>query len=228
MLLKIWNILVAIPSKPGQRLQLLGQQKPDKRLDCRNPFQTRSTTSMWTLSPAICGRGEWSQSLPNQVNDFNSNWSYGEPKKLACRNPFQTRSTTSITEVIGETMSRNYCRNPFQTRSTTSIIEDLDGNVQMEDGRNPFQTRSTTSIKGIIDVQTSQYNVSQSLPNQVNDFNQPTQAPVCRGFGGSQSLPNQVNDFNGRKGFDGDVEIAGGRNPFQTRSTTSIKSPSMG
>jgi len=38
--------------------------------------------------------------------------------------------------------------------------------------------------------------LSQSLPNQVNDFNRPgTQEAPCEEWV-SQSLPNQVNDFN--------------------------------
>ena len=38
--------------------------------------------------------------------------------------------------------------------------------------------------------------MSQSLPNQVNDFNGLSQAEVLVALYLSQSLPNQVNDFN--------------------------------
>jgi len=96
---------VAIPSKPGQRLQLErwdGGSQEERR--CRNPFQTRSTSSIgqpatgqpWTRHVAIpskpgqrlqcdeCVRGLAkifvSQSLPNQVNDFNRIW----PPRFIC------------------------------------------------------------------------------------------------------------------------------------------------
>jgi len=38
--------------------------------------------------------------------------------------------------------------------------------------------------------------LSQSLPNQVNDFNEITARPQLARKNMSQSLPNQVNDFN--------------------------------
>jgi len=63
--------------------------------------------------------------------------------------------------------------------------------------------------------------VSQSLPNQVNDFNGFVELQVSAPGEVSQSLPNQVNDFNTHA-----TQIhffgKGCRNPFQTRSTTSI------
>ena len=40
------RFLVAIPSKPGQRLQYITNIKEKRGLLSRNPFQTRSTTSM--------------------------------------------------------------------------------------------------------------------------------------------------------------------------------------
>jgi len=63
--------------------------------------------------------------------------------------------------------------------------------------------------------------VSQSLPNQVNDFNMKKLIAKCLRGEMSQSLPNQVNDFN-RFGSCGDYSCTRCRNPFQTRSTTSI------
>ena len=38
--------------------------------------------------------------------------------------------------------------------------------------------------------------MSQSLPNQVNDFNKAPSGDPGGGVKTSQSLPNQVNDFN--------------------------------
>jgi len=38
--------------------------------------------------------------------------------------------------------------------------------------------------------------MSQSLPNQVNDFNLQQRLRAAGGGAVSQSLPNQVNDFN--------------------------------
>jgi len=67
---------VAIPSKPGQRLQWGGPQDAPNHHLCRNPFQTRSTTSIsgrvggWSVL-RFSHPGRVSQSLPNQVNDFN-------------------------------------------------------------------------------------------------------------------------------------------------------------
>jgi len=112
--------LVAIPSKPGQRLQYRDPDPSNQGPASRNPFQTRSTTSiggylkprkpyqsvaipskpgqrLQSRSAAPADRGKsLSQSLPNQVNDFNFPL---EPQRVTaegCRNPFQTRSTTSI------------------------------------------------------------------------------------------------------------------------------------
>ena len=111
--------------------------------------------------------------------------------------------------------------------------------------RNPFQTRSTTSIRSDRRWPVYLNIMSQSLPNQVNDFNEDLRGSSC--FAGvSQSLPNQVNDFNRQdlairaarqKGVaipskpGQRLQSNGGfslnfwrfcRNPFQTRSTTSI------
>jgi len=88
---------VAIPSKPGQRLQ------------CVDRSEGRAQ-----------GR-QLSQSLPNQVNDFNIAPG-DDPVSLGeCRNPFQTRSTTSIIAPKAAPADQTNCRNPFQTRSTTSM-----------------------------------------------------------------------------------------------------------
>jgi len=62
---------------------------------CRNPFQTRSTTSI-KVSDAGIFSDPMSQSLPNQVNDFNPHSTSPTGPAESCRNPFQTRSTTSI------------------------------------------------------------------------------------------------------------------------------------
>ena len=116
-------------------------------------------------------------------------------KLVGSRNPFQTRSTTSIPHSTSPTGPAESCRNPFQTRSTTSIVLTLgDGNIAQR-GRNPFQTRSTTSIGRGPDRRRPR-GVSQSLPNQVNDFNRKLLELAYRIFRVSQSLPNQVNDFN--------------------------------
>jgi len=68
---------VAIPSKPGQRLQLVALESPK------------------FLKPKM------SQSLPNQVNDFNRSSRKPKRIRMSCRNPFQTRSTTSIPSGFG-------------------------------------------------------------------------------------------------------------------------------
>jgi len=140
---------VAIPSKPGQRLQYLNN---------------------------VFGHGnvERSQSLPNQVNDFNPLIPVGEDQLVVQYN----------------------CRNPFQTRSTTSIIGKHLDSFKHYMSRNPFQTRSTTSICGQIESIELRTTMSQSLPNQVNDFNGMMDLPLKEIFLVSQSLPNQVNDFN--------------------------------
>jgi len=90
-------------------------------------------------------------------------------------------------------------------------------------GRNPFQTRSTTSILQLKSQVQQNLRMSQSLPNQVNDFNTiESNLNFLRVFIMSQSLPNQVNDFN--KEVSGWIHFSQeGRNPFQTRSTTSIR-----
>jgi len=115
--------------------------RPPRR---RNPFQTRSTTSI-RPGPARPGRPDMSQSLPNQVNDFNARAPQAGEEDEKCRNPFQTRSTTSILRNLGDHRLGKKSRNPFQTRSTTSIRQ------------TPMLSR--------------RLHVSQSLPNQVNDFN---------------------------------------------------------
>ena len=189
-----------------------------------------------------------SQSLPNQVNDFNDvKFVLSNPPEN-CRNPFQTRSTTSILEADGSLVEIDPGRNPFQTRSTTSMgggqqdspmhhlvaIPSKPGQRLQWRGRstrrphapscrNPFQTRSTTSIGGVPSPAEENDEVSQSLPNQVNDFNyimslntglnghcrnpfqtRSTTSIFMMNYNNdykllkSQSLPNQVNDFNSR------------------------------
>ena len=111
-----------------------------------------------------------SQSLPNQVNDFNPG--YGKPLALSrtCRNPFQTRSTTSI---------RGFRLN-WRGRMERVAIPSKPGQ----------RLQSIEKLREEISQ-----SLSQSLPNQVNDFNAETVAAMKEG-GVSQSLPNQVNDFN--------------------------------
>jgi len=62
---------------------------------------------------------------------------------------------------------------------------------------------------------------SQSLPNQVNDFNNANADKTATAVNVSQSLPNQVNDFNDDR-TPVLISVDNSRNPFQTRSTTSI------
>jgi len=66
---------------------------------------------------------EVSQSLPNQVNDFNPTGEVYTTPPCTSRNPFQTRSTTSIGRRRRFRRRQIGCRNPFQTRSTTSILK---------------------------------------------------------------------------------------------------------
>jgi len=214
-------------------------------LKCRNPFQTRSTTSIGGLRrPLFGGCRVAIPSKPGQRLQYPMGLSstqscklvaipskpgqrlqYGEvcnnPIGHGCRNPFQTRSTTSIfLGHNGKTLGNR--RNPFQTRSTTSMPSLGGRHSGGKQCRNPFQTRSTTSMQfpraGLFATRVA----SQSLPNQVNDFNarNPVNLWGIR-TGLSQSLPNQVNDFNI---IDIDTQNSRKpcRNPFQTRSTTSI------
>ena len=118
------NQRVAIPSKPGQRLQCWHCPVVNlTRLTCRNPFQTRSTTSIL--------KGAY----------------HAAPDLMECRNPFQTRSTTSMLTHSRWVKTGYPCRNPFQTRSTTSIRLETAKRSTIFECRNPFQTRSTTSIR---------------------------------------------------------------------------------
>ena len=113
-----------------------------------------------------------SQSLPNQVNDFNTAlgpWSAGVIKIVAIPSKPGQRLQSSEEGVV--TVVLVGCRNPFQTRSTTSMFNGIRTSVRIP-------------------------NVSQSLPNQVNDFNLVGGAPLPHSKKKSQSLPNQVNDFN--------------------------------
>jgi len=165
---------------------------------------------------------------------------------IQCRNPFQTRSTTSIVRRIYIVAAALSCRNPFQTRSTTSIT---------------FNSKKTESQRGVaipskpgqrlqyefiqkraeavrksqsLPNQVNDFNksiwerwyiffkLSQSLPNQVNDFNTISRLMTQRPKIVSQSLPNQVNDFNKNRTM-ANVPCSTSRNPFQTRSTTSMK-----
>jgi len=137
---------VAIPSKPGQRLQ------------CQK-------------SPLRYWGGRLSQSLPNQVNDFNPDAGCKACRPPQCRNPFQTRSTTSING--GELRAPMSVKG---SQSLPNQVNDFNtaGNWfygRREQCRNPFQTRSTTSITSGVAPKTRGNHVSQSLPNQVNDFN---------------------------------------------------------
>ena len=174
------TMTVAIPSKPGQRLQcrevfsgdgapMLSQSLPNQVNDfnrrarrraielakCRNPFQTRSTTSIPDPNTSWGRDIRLSQSLPNQVNDFNSMGGMEEVMFKNCRNPFQTRSTTSMQGIPPGRDAPAPCRNPFQTRSTTSIV-------------------------GVGTLDSSLAPMSQSLPNQVNDFNKRSTCPRTR------------------------------------------------
>jgi len=137
-----------------------------------------------------------SQSLPNQVNDFNYCKRSTETGSPSSRNPFQTRSTTSMGIAEARIHPRGECRNPFQTRSTTSIHQPVD---------EPF---------GGLPV---------AIPSKPGQRLQYRRSSVSRGTSKpSQSLPNQVNDFNS---FIAIWAVERGeecRNPFQTRSTTSI------
>jgi len=87
-----------------------------------------------------------SQSLPNQVNDFNMTTRFFNAQEKACRNPFQTRSTTSIF-AGGEWEDRYRAK----SQSLPNQVNDFN------------QTEKTT-------ISPPQF-LSQSLPNQVNDFN---------------------------------------------------------
>jgi len=51
-------------------------------------------------------------------------------------------------------------------------------------------------MKDIADRYGNETLLSQSLPNQVNDFNEFEGASAPSNIDMSQSLPNQVNDFN--------------------------------
>jgi len=114
--------IVAIPSKPGQRLQSSEEGVVTVVLvGCRNPFQTRSTTSIRPYGPrAVVGRGVAIPSKPGQRLQCSTGFGLRSESRM-CRNPFQTRSTTSIWWEGRPSPIQKKSRNPFQTRSTTSI-----------------------------------------------------------------------------------------------------------
>jgi len=87
-----------------------------------------------------------SQSLPNQVNDFNVKTALGDFPGSGSRNPFQTRSTTSIT-VTHSITYRNSIGVAIPSKPGQRLQSFFMLNLEVIDG------------------------VSQSLPNQVNDFN---------------------------------------------------------
>jgi len=145
--------IVAIPSKPGQRLQFQMEDDEKKRLKGvaipskpGQRLQSGLETLGWDTKivvaiPSKPGQrlqsgdvggdgaiGLLSQSLPNQVNDFNSPFRRIGRVSGSCRNPFQTRSTTSMFRAPVQRLTFPPGRNPFQTRSTTSINCRLSGN----------------------------------------------------------------------------------------------------
>jgi len=121
--LPVSTLCVAIPSKPGQRLQffklLEGYMKRTKgvAIPSKPGQRLQSHVHLKGGDPKM----KVSQSLPNQVNDFNLIVGLTAGYCRGCRNPFQTRSTTSMKIRLNWLGQIAPSRNPFQTRSTTSI-----------------------------------------------------------------------------------------------------------
>jgi len=188
---------VAIPSKPGQRLQYPAWRpsaapptgvaipsKPGQRLQSSGALLPRASRRV-------------SQSLPNQVNDFNPTPATATPSPRACRNPFQTRSTTSISRVIPPGRDA-----PAVSQSLPNQVNDFNCSGQRttcpgQTCRNPFQTRSTTSIQ--------------------RSWAAPLVVPDCVAI---PSKPGQRLQY--WKVKEPTAPFPACRNPFQTRSTTSI------
>jgi len=162
-----------------------------------------------------------SQSLPNQVNDFNNSatmncsrdgWSVAIPSKPGQRLQSAIDLCTRGGIVVAIPSKPGQRLQSAWGRSTR---------LPHAPCRNPFQTRSTTSIRVGERVFSHRLPLSQSLPNQVNDFNEGQSVKLGLRIFLSQSLPNQVNDFN-RASRVRATTRASCRNPFQTRSTTSM------
>jgi len=139
---------VAIPSKPGQRLQsaMASAEETDAEVSQSLPNQVNDFN--YRSGDYKSPERRVSQSLPNQVNDFNAQGSFGSREH---------RGLVAIPSKPGQRL---------QSRR-----------------RRPGQTCP---------------GMSQSLPNQVNDFNYRPKGRRAEENGVSQSLPNQVNDFNQR------------------------------
>jgi len=113
-----------------------------------------------------------SQSLPNQVNDFNSSVGWGLEMRFVVAIPSKPGQRLQYDGVCD---ADDRC--PGESQSLPNQVNDFN----FERSIDPADAMS----------------VSQSLPNQVNDFNGHHRCPAGAGIGVSQSLPNQVNDFNG-------------------------------
>jgi len=119
----------SLPNQVNDFNRFTPRPRPTPVPRCRNPFQTRSTTSISgrkTLGEIL---SKMSQSLPNQVNDFNQREKSTKSQLPKCRNPFQTRSTTSMLVKAIDVDETSLSRNPFQTRSTTSILLDRENGL---------------------------------------------------------------------------------------------------
>jgi len=215
---------VAIPSKPGQRLQYVEQaassrlafpvaipSKPGQRLQS-HVHPKGGDFELNVAIPSKPGqRLQWGRRFANRPPGHH----VAIPSKPGQRLQSRERGGQHDAPQLSQSLPNQV--NDFNPQSETVWR-------QADKCRNPFQTRSTTSIPWRQDLAIRAARLSQSLPNQVNDFNKRRCRPPQGSIRLSQSLPNQVNDFNALKQAK-DVVKNICRNPFQTRSTTSIWRP---
>jgi len=139
-----------------------------------------------------------SQSLPNQVNDFNH---FGLPSDRVSQ-----KASQSLPNQVND-FNRLPMGADRQMRHLVAIPSKPGQRLQYDgvcdaDDRCPGESQSLPNQVNDFNFERSidpadAMSVSQSLPNQVNDFNGHHRCPAGAGIGVSQSLPNQVNDFNG-------------------------------
>ena len=188
---------------------------------CRNSFQTKSTTSIFFTENSLNVLEEVSQSLPNQVNYFNTHYDvtddftvdhgsqslqnqvndfnlksgYPKPNPSTCRNPFQTRSTTSIYQRAELYHSQEISQSlPNQVNDFNSPCSLTKRCLPAKSQSLPNQVNDFNNVRPVYTRDNRE--LSQSLPNQVNDFNFVGSSAPTSVEAMSQSLPNQVNDFN--------------------------------
>jgi len=161
-----------------------------------------------------------SQSLPNQVNDFNFAGGGRGQRAGDVAIPSKPGQRLQFVVMMALLCSTHACRNPFQTRSTTSIPE-FQGRLRPDPGcRNPFQTRSTTSIVKRQGKHSRRRLVAiPSKPGQRLQYQREVAISDGKSIVAIPSKPGQRLQWIYRVPS---FPFERCRNPFQTRSTTSI------